>query len=89
MRVGFFYKHYEMDGGFPRDWQRFAWELAELGESVKVYTYEGTREAAHHPNITVRRFAGNPAPSFRLPPDLTRALVSDRDRPDILEIVGA
>jgi glycosyltransferase involved in cell wall biosynthesis len=89
MRVGLFYKHYDANGGFPRDWQRFAAELGEIGENVVVYTYSDKAECVRVGNVTVRRFAGLKRASFRLPGDFETAISSNDDGLDVLELVGA
>lgn len=88
MNIGLFYKQFLGKGGFPREWRRFAAELAELGENLRVYSYPGIADKNLHPNIQTKVFPGSAASSFALPASLLQALRQDRAWLDGMLIVG-
>lgn len=89
MRIGIFYKHFRSKGGFPRDFQRLASELAAIGNEIFVYTYAGDADnEIAECNYIVREYTGNKRPSFSVPQSLAHLLRKNKDNLDILEVVG-
>ncbi len=88
MNIGLFCKQFLGKGGFPREWRRFAVELAELGENLRIYSYPGTADTNLHPGIQAKVFPGSAASSFTLPASLRQALRQDHTWLDGMLIVG-
>ncbi len=90
MRIGMFYKDFEAEGGFPRDFRKLATQLQQLGNDVYVYTYaeDSTSKKSKISGIKVRRFRHKLINSFFIPQELNSILKNNSDAIDILQIVG-
>jgi glycosyltransferase involved in cell wall biosynthesis len=88
LRIALFYAHYCQYGGFPRDWQRFACELAKLGHDVLVYCYEGPNIPPDYPGVTIRRIDECRHGRFLSVRRFRNVLIGERASLDVLEIVG-
>lgn len=88
MHVAIFYKQFLGEGGFPREWRRFALELAQLDVQITVFCFSNKKPPDIHKNIVIQTYTGNKKPSFTVPKPLFDRIETDKNDIDIFELVA-